>query len=96
MAPGVLSEIPEEKEKEILRRVLKTIREKGAEDMALLILLTWRPVSRLGGMMSRFLLGPLVPILNQGTEAWIWTLEKEHNVEWLIERLESGDDAAEE
>lgn len=39
-------------------------------------------------MAGRFFLGPLIPFLPHDVEQYIWALEKEENIDWLIEQLE--------
>jgi len=60
------------------------------------VLRATHPVSRMGGMAVRVMLGPLVPFLPGKVEDVIWTLEKEENIQWLIDELEKKEDADKE
>jgi len=69
-------------------KILKFIKDRGVETAAILVFSSFRNMSRLGGMAGRFFLGPLVPFLPHDVEQYIWVLEKEENIDWLLERLE--------
>ena len=66
----------------------KRAREK-IETAAILVFSSMRSMSRLGGMAGRFFLGPMIPFLPHDVEQYIWALEKEENIDWLIEQLEN-------
>ncbi len=85
----VFREVTPEQEQEALEKILNFIVDRGVESAAILIFGSFRNMSRLGGMASRFFLGPLVPFLPHDVEQYIWVLEKEENIDWLLERLES-------
>jgi len=93
---SVFHAVTEEREREILDATLKAIRGRGAETGALLVLRAAHPVSRMGGMAVRVMLGPLVPFLPGKVEDVIWTLEKEENIQWLIDELEKKEGANKE
>jgi len=84
----VFHEVSGEREREILEATLKAVRSRGAETGVLLVLRAAQPMSRMGGMAARVMLGPLIPFLPGKVEDVIWTLEKEENIEWLIGELE--------
>jgi hypothetical protein len=84
----VFREVTPEQEKRAREKILKLIKDRGVETAAILVFSSMRNMSRLGGMAGRFFLGPLVPFLPHDVEQYIWVLEKEENIDWLLERLE--------
>jgi hypothetical protein len=84
----VFREVTPEQEKRAREKILKLINDRGVETAAILVFSSMRNMSRLGGMAGRFFLGPLVPFLPHDVEQYIWVLEKEENIDWLLERLE--------
>jgi len=85
----VFREVTPEQEKRAREKILKLIKDRGVETAAILVFSSMRNMSRLGGMAGRFFLGPLVPFLPHDVEQYIWALEKEENIDWLIEQLEN-------
>lgn len=85
----VFREVTPEQEKRAREKILKLIKDRGVETAAILVFRSMRNMSRLGGMAGRFFLGPLVPFLPHDVEQYIWALEKEENIDWLIEQLEN-------
>jgi hypothetical protein len=86
----VFREVTPEQEQEAREKILKFIKDRGVETAAILVFGSFRNMSRLGGMAGRFFLGPLVPFLPHDVEQYIWVLEKEENIDWLLEQLENG------
>lgn len=86
----VFREVTPEQEERAREKILKLIKDRGVETAAILVFSSMRNMSRLGGMASRFFLGPMIPFLPHDVEQYIWALEKEENIDWLIEQLESG------
>lgn len=84
----VFREVTPEQEQEAREKILKFIKDRGVETAAILVFGSFRNMSRLGGMAGRFFLGPLVPFLPHDVEQYIWVLEKEENIDWLLERLD--------
>lgn len=84
----VFREVTPEQEKKAREKILKLIKDRGVETAAILVFSSMRNMSRLGGMAGRFFLGPLIPFLPHDVEQYIWALEKEENIDWLIEQLE--------
>ena len=84
----VFREVSPEQEQEAREKILKFIKDRGVETAAILVFSSFRNMSRLGGMAGRFFLGPLVPFLPHDVEQYIWVLEKEENIDWLLERLD--------
>ena len=84
----VFREVSPEQEQEAREKILKFIKDRGVETAAILVFSSFRNMSRLGGMAGRFFLGPLVPLLPHDVEQYIWVLEKEENIDWLLERLD--------
>jgi hypothetical protein len=84
----VFREVTPEQEQRAREKILKFIKDRGVESAAILIFGSMRNMSRLGGMAGRFFLGPLVPFLPHDVEQYIWALEKEENIDWLLEQLE--------
>jgi len=85
----VFREVTPEQEKRAREKILKLIKDRGVETAAILVFSSMRSMSRLGGMAGRFFLGPLIPFLPHDVEQYIWALEKEENIDWLIEQLEN-------
>ena len=85
----VFREVTPEQEKRAREKILKLIKDRGVETAAILVFSSMRNMSRLGGMAGRFFLGPLIPFLPHDVEQYIWALEKEENIDWLIEQLEN-------
>jgi hypothetical protein len=92
----VFREVTPEQEQEAREKILKFIKDRGVETAAILVFSSFRNMSRLGGMAGRFFLGPLVPFLPHDVEQYIWVLEKEENIDWLLERLEDESDEKEQ
>lgn len=84
----VFREVTPEQEQRAREKILKFIKDRGVESAAILVFGSMRNMSRLGGMAGRFFLGPLVPFLPHDVEQYIWVLEKEENIDWLLEQLE--------
>lgn len=84
----VFREVTPEQEQRAREKILKLIKDRGVETAAILVFSSMRNMSRLGGMAGRFFLGPLIPFLPHDVEQYIWALEKEENIDWLIEQLE--------
>jgi len=84
----VFRKVTPDEEQKAREKILKFIKDRGIETGAILIFNSFRNMSRLGGMAGRFFLGPLVPFLPHEIEQYIWVLEKEENIDWLLERLE--------
>jgi hypothetical protein len=78
-----------EQEQEAGERILKFIKDRRVETAAILVSGSFKNMSRLGGMVARFFLGPLVLFLPHDVEQYTWVLEKEENIDWLLERLEN-------
>ena len=87
----VFREVTTEQEQEAREKILKFIKDRGVETAAILVFSSFRNMSRLGGMAGRFFLGPLVPFLPHDVEQYIWVLEKEENIDWLLEQLDSNE-----
>ena len=85
----VFREVTPEQEKRAREKILKLIKDRGVETAAILVFSSMRNMSRLGGMAGRFFLGPMIPFLPHDVEQYIWALEKEENIDWLIEQLEN-------
>ena len=85
----VFREVTPEQEKRAREKILKLIKDRGVETAAILVFGSMRNMSRLGGMAGRFFLGPLIPFLPHDVEQYIWALEKEENIDWLLEQLEN-------
>jgi len=92
----VFREVTPEQEQEAREKILRFIKDRGVETAAILVFSSFRNMSRLGGMAGRFFLGPLVPFLRHDVEQYIWVLEKEENIDWLLERLEDESDEKEQ
>jgi hypothetical protein len=92
----VFREVTPEQEQEARKKILRFIKDRGVETAAILVFSSFRNMSRLGGMAGRFFLGPLVPFLPHDVEQYIWVLEKEENIDWLLERLEDESDEKEQ
>jgi hypothetical protein len=92
----VFREVTPEQEQEAREKILRFIKDRGVETAAILVFSSFRNMSRLGGMAGRFFLGPLVPFLPHDVEQYIWVLEKEENIDWLLERLEDESDEKEQ
>ena len=88
----VFREVTPEQEQEAREKILGFIKDRGVETAAILVFSSFRNMSRLGGMAGRFFLGPLVPFLPHDVEKYIWVLEKEENIDWLLERLDESDE----
>lgn len=88
----VFREVTPEQEQEAREKILGFIKDRGVETAAILVFSSFRNMSRLGGMAGRFFLGPLVPFLPHDVEKYIWVLEKEDNIDWLLERLDESDE----
>jgi len=84
----VFRKVTPEQEKKAREKILKFIKDRGFETGAILIFNAFRNMSRLGGMAGRFFLGPLIPFLPHEIEEYIWVLEKEENIDWLLEQLD--------
>jgi hypothetical protein len=84
----VFREVTPEQEQKAREKILRFIKDRGVESAAILVFGSFRNMSRLGGMAGRFFLGPLVPFLPHDVEQYIWVLEKEENIDWLLEQLE--------
>lgn len=85
----VFREVTPEQEQRAREKILKLIKDRGVETAAILVFSSMRNMSRLGGMAGRFFLGPMIPFLPHDVEQYIWALEKEENIDWLIEQLEN-------
>ena len=85
----VFREVTPEQEQRAREKILKLIKDRGVETAAILVFGSMRNMSRLGGMAGRFFLGPLIPFLPHDVEQYIWALEKEENIDWLLEQLEN-------
>ena len=84
----VFREVTPEQEQKAREKILRFIKDRGVESAAILVFGSFRNMSRLGGMAGRFFLGPLVPFLPHDVEQYIWVLEKEDNIDWLLEQLD--------
>lgn len=86
------SELPEEEVDRILQVVAKRIHAFGMDLVAILTLETMKPLSNVGGELSRMLLSPILPALgpdyNLMGDKLIYIFENRKNVEKLIKILE--------
>jgi exonuclease I len=82
---------PEEKKK-IIEQIADKIYEYKMETMAIVTLESMKPLTYIGGEMSRFFLAPILPILghnlNEAGEKYIAIFEDRKNIEKLIQLLE--------
>ena len=85
---SVFTPVTLEEEEEVINELYKMIDDRNAHTGALLIVRSIKPISLLGGMMARFFLGPLIPILGHREEKWLWTLQMPENLEKLEKMLE--------
>jgi len=86
---SIFTPVTLEEEEEVIKDLYKMIDDRNAHIGALLIIRSVKSVSLLGGMMLRFLLGPVIPFLGHREEKWIWTLQMPENLEKLEKMLEA-------
>ncbi|MCW4048672.1 MAG: hypothetical protein NWE89_02940 [Candidatus Bathyarchaeota archaeon] len=87
---SIFTPVTLEEEEEVIKDIFKMIDDRNAHVAALLIIRAGKPVSLLGGMLFRFLLGPVIPLLGHREEKWIWTLQMPENLEKLEKMLEEA------
>jgi len=84
---SIFTPVTLEEEEEVINQIYKMIDDRNAHVGALLIIRAGKPVSLLAGMLLRFLLGPVIPLLGHREEKWIWTLQMPENLEKLENML---------
>jgi hypothetical protein len=81
-----------EDETELINKVAKRVHDSGLDIAALIMLQTFKPLSYIGGEMSRFMFQPFLPIFGENIEVLgsqlINVFEKKENIELLIARIE--------
>ena len=81
-----------DEEVELIAKVAKGIHESGMDIAALIMLQTFKPLSYIGGEMSRVFLEPLLPILGDNAVTLgsqiITVFEKKENIDHLIQLIE--------
>jgi len=82
----------EEQKKEILEKIARLIVEKEMEAPAIMFLETIKPLSFMGSQLTLFTLAPFLTMLGEHEEKGynlIRLFEKEENVEYLLQRIET-------
>lgn len=87
---SIFTPVTLEEEEEVIKDLYKMIDDRNAHIGALLIIRSVKPMSLLGGMLLRFFLGPVIPLLGHREEKWIWTLQMPENLEKLEKMLEEA------
>ena len=85
-------EISEEKEEEIIQSIAERIHGMGIDTLAVFLLETAKPVTRLGTGMGRVFVSPFLPIFGEALDVYghkvMEIFEKRKNVERLIQKIE--------
>ena len=85
-------EITQEEEEEIIEWIAREFYKYGLETAGIMFLESLKPISRYGSSMGQIFISPILPILGdnlmmKGDKA-MRVLERDENVEKLIQRLE--------
>lgn len=85
-------EITQEEEEEIIEWIAREFYKYGLETAGIMFLESLKPISRYGSSMGQIFISPMLPILGdnlmmKGDKA-MRVLERDENVEKLIQRLE--------
>ena len=87
-------ELSEEEVEKVLQATAKKIHTFGMDMIAILALETVKPLSNVGGELSRMIFSPFLPALgseyNMMGDKYIYVFQKRENVEKLIKLLESN------
>lgn len=85
-------EVTPKEQEEIIQKIAKTIHKYGLDVAAILIFESVKPLSYMGSQMGRLFLSPFLPAISKdvgiGGEKLFQIMEKQENVEKLIEAVE--------
>ena len=87
-------ELPEEEVDKVLHAAAEKIHTFGMDMIAILALETVKPISNMGGELSRMIFSPFLPALgpeyNMMGDKLIYVFQRRENVEKLIKLLEAN------
>lgn len=77
-----------ERERELIEKVARKLVDLELEGVAIMLLQTIKPLTKIGGELAYFYLAPFLPLLEDKGYEFIDTFEKRENIELLIRRME--------
>ena len=77
-----------ERERELIEKVARKIVDMELEGVAIMLLQTIKPLTKIGGELAYFYLAPFLPLLEDKGYEFLDTFEKRENIELLIRRME--------